>query len=163
MTDHEDGPVQAERGSWLCWRCRDDVQTALIGIGRSWPALQDLLYPSKTGGQVGGKSVDPAVPVELATVDITVKVEAAVSALASHFLEDRPDLRIASGKDSGAVAGEIGRWHLSWLTTHPQPRFTADSLVEVWEAWRSIPRAAGRLDSVPPVDRWIEHARARRG
>ncbi|WP_422934967.1 hypothetical protein [Sinomonas sp. P47F7] len=162
VTDHEAGPIQAERASWLCWRCRSDLEEALVGIERSWPALQDLLHPSRAGGQVGGKSVDPAVPVELATVDITVRVEAAISALASHFLEDRPDLRLSTGTDSGAVSGAIGRWHLSWLTTHPQPRFTADSLVEVWEAWQAVINRGARRPDIPPINRWIDHAKAGR-
>ncbi|MDQ4502169.1 hypothetical protein [Sinomonas sp. ASV322] len=163
VTGHDDGSVQAERGSWLCWRCRDDLQRALLGIERSWPALQDLLHPTKSGGQVGSKSVDPAVPVELAIVDVTTKIELAVSGLASQLLEDRPDLRLARGRNTGTIAGAIGRWHLTWITSHPSSSLVADGLPEVWDAWLAIPRDAGQLAWVPPINRWIDRAKERCG
>lgn len=163
VSEHEDGPPQAQRGSWLCWQCENDFGRALVGIERAWPALQDMLHPSRAGGEVGSKSVDPAVPIALELVPVVAAIEAAVAPLAQQLLEDRPDLQLSRGRTTGEVAGAIGRWHMSWLRSHPSSSLPKDMLVEVWDAYLGIPRDAERAVDVPPMSRWIEHAKARRG
>jgi hypothetical protein len=142
VVDHGERLVKAGPSSWLCGPCTDDLVKALRGIERSWPALQDMLYPVKGVGEVGSKSVDPAVPLDLTYVDGIAKIETAVRGVATQLLEDRPDLAPTRNQDVGAIAGELARWHLSWITGHPNSSLAAQVLEDIWAAWVEIPRDA---------------------
>lgn len=190
--EHDGAPVAAEDGSWLCWRCTEDLRMALLGIEARWSVLQEMLHPSSGGGsEVRSKSVDPAVPLALEYVEDSARVDAAVRGLVSQLIEDRPDLRLVGGENTGPVAGLLGRWHLSWMTAHPSGSLVAAALPEVWDAWGSLPapprelKARGRcpehgclgmlrqesaemlvcdarVSHHYPVSRWVEIAKARR-
>lgn len=159
VVDHGERLVKAGPSSWLCGPCTDRIIEALRGIERSWAALQDMLYPVKGVGEVGSKSVDPAVPLELAYVHRTATIETAVRGLAAQLLEDRPDLAPTRNQDVGKIAGELARWHLGWITGHPNSSLPAQALEDIWAAWLAVPREA----TPPPVNTWIEHARRRIG
>jgi hypothetical protein len=141
--EHDRGPVAAEEHSWLCWRCTEDLRKALLGIEERWPVLQDLLHPSGGGGdEVRSKSVDPAVPLALEYVEASARMDFAVRMLVSQLIEDRPDLRLVGGENTGPVAGLLGRWHMSWMTGHPSSSLVAAALPEVWDAWKEMPAPA---------------------
>ncbi|GAB2767892.1 hypothetical protein [Sinomonas soli] len=189
---HDGGQVAAEPGSWLCWRCTDSLRKALLGIEERWQVLQEMLHPAGGGGsEVRSKSVDPAVPLALEYVEASAMVDAAVRGLVSQLIEDRPDLRLVGGENTGPVAGLIARWHLQWMTAHPSSSLVAAALPEVWDAWGSMPQPARELkahgrcpnracigslrqrsaellvcDADPahtfPLSRWVEIAKVRR-
>jgi hypothetical protein len=158
VVDHGERLVKAGPSSWLCGSCTDRIVEGLRGIERSWPALQDMLYPSKGVGEVGSKSVDPAVPLELGTVHIVAEIEVAVRGLASQLLEDRPDLTPTRNQDVGAIAGELARWHLGWITGHPNSSLPEQAVADIWHAWLTVP--SEKLP--PPVNTWVEIAKRRR-
>jgi hypothetical protein len=162
VSDHGDRIQKSGPSSWLCGHCTDLIVEGLRGIERSWAAAQDLLYPVKGVGEVGSKSVDPAVPLELGVVSNLTRIEVAVRGLASQLLEDRPDLAPTRNQDVGAIAGELARWHLNWITGHPNSSLPAAARDDIWGAWLAMPKDAANRRDLPPVNTWIDVAKRRR-
>lgn len=126
----------AERSSWLCTACRDQIRYDLLDIEAAWPTLEQLLFPgSKNAGseKIHSTMTGSPAPIDVAISDIMHQVRDSIWGVTNQMLQDHPGMVLPNHQSTGALAGWLGRWHVQYFATHPEsslPDMLVDELYD---------------------------------
>lgn len=122
---HVEIPALAEPLAWLCPACSDRIRRHLFTLAGCWGLLEALLQrgPGRQGEGGGGNKVDAAAPLDLEVAEIRRAIAAWCWSLVEHMLEDNRRLSMPGNTDTAAILEWVGRWHVGYITGHPDSSF----------------------------------------
>lgn len=137
----------------LCEDCKDILRRSWSTMAENWTRLQDALQPTQSFGNgdriSGAANLYPPLPIDITVSDLLRDIRDAVSSTVDCLIQDRPDWNMPNDPTTDVLAGQLAKWQVEYISTHPSQRHSWVVLKEAYEISLRIERQS---DQIPPAE-----------